>query len=504
MNENLVPLKVAPGIFKNGTLSQAVGRWAGGNLVRFREGTVGPVGGWARMTDFTGAELAALPGKVRATISWSLDSGEPVIAFGSTTNLMLLAGGVLRDVTPPDLITGSGDAGNSNNLGSYGNGAYGTGGYSAGTQIVTTTQADTWQLDLFGEYLVGVLPSDGRVLVWEGNYASPAIPAPGSPQNCRGVVVTPERFMVALGAEGNVRKVYWADREGYSDWDRESVTNTAGDFELTTSGRLMAGRRTRGQTLLFTDSDLHAMTYIGGEFVYRFDQVGQNCGLLAPNAVAMVDGTAYWMGRSGFFMFDGYVRPIPCEVSDWVFGTLNEEQLSKVVACSISDEGEVWWFFPSGTSKENSHYVCYSYREGHWSMGALPRTSGCDAGALVRPILVSPEGYIFEHELALNHQGALPYLESGPIEMGMGDNVMKLLRLVPDETTLGDMRAYLKTSMHPTGPETDHGPFPVGAPTNLRLTARRVRLRFEQNPAHGAADWRIGTMRLGLKMGGRR
>lgn len=500
MIETLLPLKVPPGIVQNGTGSAAAGRWADGNLVRFREGTVGPVGGWAQMRDSNGAALAPIAGKVRAMAAWSLGSGEPVLGFGSTTKLMLLGGGTLRDVTPVGLTAGREDGAFGSALGSYGNGVYGSSNYGTGAQIATFQPADTWQLDTFGNFLVGVLTGDGRVWVWEGNYANAAVQAPNSPIGCRGLVVTAERFLVALGAGGNNRQVQWASQGGYTVWGA-ATGNTAGRFELSTTGRLMAGRRARGQTLLFTDSDLHAMTYIGGQFIYRFDQVGQNCGLIAPNAVAMVDGTAYWMGTDGFFSFDGYVRPIACEVSDYVFGRMTREQRAKVVAVSKSSFGEVWWFFPADGAKENSRYVVYNYREGHWTVGALARTAGSDVGALQRPVLVAPDGTIFEHELATNHGGAVPFLETGPIELGAGDHVMKLQRLVPDERTLGDVQVSLKTAMHPTGPETTHGPFPVGAPTNLRVTARQVRLRLTQR-APGA--WRVGTMKLGMRIGGRR
>jgi len=47
----LLPIKISPGFFKNGTQYQAKNRWYNGNLVRFSEGRLRPIGGWQRLAE---------------------------------------------------------------------------------------------------------------------------------------------------------------------------------------------------------------------------------------------------------------------------------------------------------------------------------------------------------------------------------------------------------------------------------------------------------------------
>jgi len=45
----LLPIKIPPGFFRNSTQYQAKNRWYKGNLVRFSEGRMRPIGGWTRL-----------------------------------------------------------------------------------------------------------------------------------------------------------------------------------------------------------------------------------------------------------------------------------------------------------------------------------------------------------------------------------------------------------------------------------------------------------------------
>lgn len=362
-----MPVELPPGIYKNGTEYQAKGRWSNGNLVRFIDGTKRPVGGWRRAQDPTGTNLVQLAGVPRRAIAWRGDAGAYRLGVGTTSHLFLIKGSVITDITPVGFTSGLAD-------GSYSPGGATTG---AGPLMAALTDADTWHLDNFGDWLVGVCSSTGKLYTWQNDAAYPAAIAAGSPSGCRGVVVTPERFVVALGDSTSVRKVTWASQESTTDWVASDI-NTAGDFDLATTGRLMCGRRTKAQTLLFTDNDLHTMDYIGGVLVYRFEQAGSHCGIISPNAVAILDATAIWMGHRNFYVYDGFVQPLPCDVADYVFGDFNEAQRAKVWALSLSQYGEVWWFYPSGSSTTNDRYVCYNYRERHWSIGTLARSCGFD------------------------------------------------------------------------------------------------------------------------------
>lgn len=302
----------------------------------------------------------------------------------------------------------------------------------------------------------------------------------------------------------STRRVYWAAQETGTIWV-PTATNTAGWFGLGTKGEILCGLPVREHTLIWTTLDLWTMTYIGGDFLFSFAQAGDNCGIISTRAAVSLDTGAYWMGQDRFFLFDGFVNPIPCEVGDYVFGRLNRAQIAKIWALANPKFSEVTWFYPSGGNTECDSYVTYNFEEKHWSFGALGRTCGVTVQpgiAAVGPVMVDSTGHIFDHETGSAKPGAgTVYLESGPLEIGEGDQTARVQLIIPDDKTVGDVRAYLYTSFAPDDVEVSRGPFTLSKITNLRASARQVRLRLEEVVA---TAWRVGVVRLGAIMGGRR
>jgi hypothetical protein len=318
-----------------------------------------------------------------------------------------------------------------------------------------------------------------------------------APTGCTGLIVTQERFLFALGAGGNPRKVQWCDQENNTVWT-PLATNQAGDFELTTIGSLQCSKRIRGTTILFTDVDVHTATYIGPPFIYSFERVGTSCGVISKQSVAATDNACIWMSGSGFWIYDGFVKPLPSDVSDFVFSNLNTTQASKIYCVHNSAFGEIWWYYPSVSTNEVDSYVTYNYRENHWSIGTLDRTCGTDKGIFSNPILVSSDGYVYEHEVGNNYDSQTLFAESGPIELGNGDRVMSLTGLVPDEKTAGDVRASFSTKFYPNTTKYTHGPYTLSSPTSVRLTGRQIAVKIE---AVALTDWRVGVIRFDGKPG---
>ena len=487
----LMPLKLPPGVYRQGTDLQTAGRWRDANLVRWREGTFGPVGGWTER-----AEITDIP--LRGAIAWRDNSGDRWIAAGAYDELWVLsAANAASDITPAGLTSGLEDAGYNTG---YGGGLYGAGTYGTPRpESGALTEATTWALDTWGEDLVACSTADGKLYQWELNVANPAAVITNAPTGCLSLVVTDERFLFALGAGGNRRLVQWSDREDNTEWT-PAATNESGSQELQTGGTIMCGLRVRGQTLILTDQDAHAAQYIGPPFVYGFERVGMNCGVVARHAAVSVDGNAYWMGRNGFFRYaGGTVEPVPCEVGDYIFGRLTASQRSKIFGVSNALHGEIWWFYPS--TGENDSYVVYNYRENHWTIGDLARTAGVDVGAFTNPVWFAPDGVAYDHENGFSYDGDMPHAESGPISLGNGDRVMVARELIPDEATQGDVTATFRTRFYPNDTERDYGPYTMGAPTSVRFTGRQVRMRID---GAATADWRWGVPRLDVKEGGGR
>ena len=181
-------------------------------------------------------------------------------------------------------------------------------------------------------------------------------------------------------------------------------------------------------------------------------------------------------------------------------------QQAKCWATALGNFGEVWFFYPSANSQEPNRYVVWNFRENHWTIGTLTRTVGMDRGTFEYPMFVDLTR-VYEHERGTTHAGAgTPFLESGPIELGNGEQVMTARQLFPDEATLagqvlGSVNATIFSATYPTATEATHGPFTLANPTSVRLTGRQVRLRLEEI-AEG--DWRVGDLRLEAVAAGKR
>jgi hypothetical protein len=488
----LVALELPAGIYNHGTELDSSGRWIDGNFIRWQNGSVRPIGGW------TLRKSSATASAPRGMVAWIDHSSVTHIAVGTHNKLHALnQGSVVQDITPTSFTAGSVDAPANYGFGglTYGNDAYG-----APRDAAVPTPVTTWSLDTFGQNLVACSSSDGKIYEWSLSSSAVAQVLSNAPTGNNAIMVTDERFVFALASGGNPQKVNWSDRENNNLWAASS-TNQAGDIELQTSGEIMCGLRVKGSALILTTLDAHAATYAGPPYVYSFERVGSSCGVISAKSAISVDQGAFWMGTGSFFQYNGNaVQEMPCDVSDYVFTDINQAQRSKVCAIHNSQFGEVWWFYPSNDSNENNRYVVYDYKEGHWNIGSLERTAGVDLGAFRSPLWFDPSGNLYNHEFGYKHDSA-PFLESGPITMGSGENIMKVNEIIPDEKTQGQVSLTFKTRFYPNGDETSHGPFTLANPTGARFQGRQVRLLINGSELN---NWRAGKMRLNVIEGGRR
>lgn len=497
----LLPLKIPAGFYKTGTDLDASGRWEDGSLVRWRDGSLRPVGGWR----VNGNIASITQNAPRGMHTWQSNNGTRYVASGSYNELFaVVSGGTSYDITPSDLSDGLETA--AYNVG-YGYGFYGTGFYGVPRpQTGNLVEATTWSLDNFGEYLVACSTADGRLLEWQLGASSDAAVISNAPTNNAGLIVTEERFILALGAGGNPRKVQWCDRENNTSWT-PATTNEAGDIELQTSGQIQTAIRTRGKTLIITDIDVHTATYIGPPYVMGFERVGTSCGIISRKAAADVDMGVFWMGNGSFFRFDGNVASeVPCAVHDHVFADMNTSQKSKIWAFTNGQFGEIWWFYPSSGSNEVDRYVAFDYKENHWLIGELARTTGAPRGVFEYPMLMNEDGALYDHEVGISYETSSSqqtvFAQSGPISIGSGDNIMHVTDLIPDEKTQGGVDVTFKSRFYPNDTEYSHGPFTPSSPTAVRFSGRQIRMRVEGDAPY--SNWKVGTMRIEAKPGGRR
>ena len=496
-----LPLTLPPGIYRNGTAYQSKGRWYNGNLVRFFQGAILPHGGWRAQS------TSAMTGKGRAIISWHDNAQNTWSAIGTESHLYAMTrGGAISDITPSGFTAGRADAVAQ---GGYGDGNYGQNIYGAPIPDTNQVQdASMWTLDTFGQYLVGCMSDDGNIYQWTLNTGTPAAKVTGAP-GATAIFTTAEGMLMALGAGNIPRQVMWSDQQNDTNWTPTS-SNQAGDFELGTNGRLLMGLRIKSGSLLFTDIDVWLSTYQANELVYGFNRVGLGCGAISRGAAVAVDAVssaygaqAVWMGDNGFWLYNGYVLPLACDVWDYVFNNLNELQKSKISCEMNSAFGEITWHYPSGSSTEIDSYVTWNFRENHWALGSLCRLSGVDAGINAQyPLRVYTDGYVYEHEVGFNYgAGVMPFLESGPFELGNGNQVQYARKLLPDDLTAGDVKATFFVKFEPDDTETSYGPYSLSKLTDVRFGGRQMRVRYD---GINLDSWRIGAPRLDVVAGGLR
>jgi hypothetical protein len=460
--------------------------------------------------------------KYRASHTWVNNSNNPYFAAASYNRIAIIDGnGSSYDITPSPVPSGTAEA--SQNTG-YGGSTYGSGNYGVEREEdFTIAEATVWTLANWGEDLLAVSNSDGHIYeldmsAWslaptttpmtkvsanalvvdiaDGTTANPT----EVPTSNYGLVVTAERFVFALRAGGNPRKVQWCDRENLYEW-QPSVINEAGDIELQTSGSIVAGVSVRGRTLLLTTTDCWTATYQGPPTVFGFQKIGDSCGLVGKNMLASVGPSAFWMGKNNFFFYDGtQARVLPCEVHDKVFTELNRSKVSHGWCVANQKFNEVWWFYPANGADECNKYVAYDYRENHWLIGDLTRSTGVDSGPFQEPWWVANSA-AYRHETGYGHESAAVFLESGPIDFADGDTVARITEVIPEEDTQGEVSLKFKTKFYPNDTETTHGPYNPANPISVRFTGRQMKLRIDGGEGN---NWRFGDLRIRAYGGGRR
>ena len=486
----LANIDIPPGVFANGTARQAQNRWRLSNLVRWPDGNnLQPVGGWVARSAST------VTGKARALITWADNSSTRWIGVGTHSGLYVMtASGAVSNITPAAFTSGTADATLG---GGYGSGAFGIGAYgTARPDVASIIPASVWTLDTWGQYMIGCMEGDGKLYEWTLNTAVVAAAISGAPTGCSGLVVTAERFIFAL----KDRTVLWCDQGVNTDWTA-GATDQAGDQDLDTQGQLMCGRRVSGGTLLFTNVDVWLARYQGLPAVYGFQRVGSDCGIIAKGAAVSLDSRCVWMGRDNFYLYDGSVMALPCDVVDYVFTDISTNQVSKVTAWHNVQHGEVWWHYPSGDSTENNRYVKWNYRRGIWDFGALERTAGASIGVFNYPICADASGVIYEHEQGWSWGGSTPYVRTGPFEwpgdLGGSDKRSMIKGFVGDEGTQGQAQATFYAREWPNGDATTYGPYTITtAPVDVLFTGRQIEMRIDITTA---ADARVGVFQFDVQ-----
>ncbi len=456
------------------------------------------------------ASLGYTPTEVTVTIA-----SPCVVTFSTTipdnTALRLLTTGALpTGLVPGTIYYAVNSTGTTCNLAAT----------AGGTPIITTgTQSGTHYLSVRG-ILLSSLANATDVPI---------------KQTCI-TVSDANRFMFALGCTEfgstvfNPMLVRWAKGESITDWTPSS-TSDAGFVQLSRGSKIITAAQARQELLVWTDSSLYSLQYVGYPNQWPAQLVGDNISIVGQNAATYASGVSYWMGVDKFYKYDGRTQSLRCDLLRYIFSDINTQQYAQVYAGTNEGFNEIWWFYCSADSTQNNRYVVYNYTEDIWYYGNMARTAWLDNGLLTSPTAATYVNNLVNHEVGYDDDatGTPVAIEasitSAEFDIEDGHNFAFVTRILPDVTFNNSTAASPAITMtfYPlvnsgTG-YTD--PASVGGSNYAAITRTTtvpveeftgqvfVRVRGRQlaykvsSTALGVA-WQLGSPRFDLRSDGRR
>mgnify|MGYP003133747044 FL=1 len=396
-----------------------------------------------------------------------------------------------------------------------------------------TLDARNWSFDNFGEDLIATV-SKGKTFLWNTSNGTGvrANAIANTPTKSRfNLVSMPDRHVFLFGTEtviGNSTTqddlfLRFASQETTNDFV-PTATNTAGSFRIQDGSKIVSAVRSRNAVLVWTDTSLNALQFVGAPFTFSLVQIGANCGAVGVHSAVDVNGIAYWMSQNAFYLYDGAVKKIPCSVQDYVFEDFSITQQPETFAGVNSEFNEVTWFYASNTSNQINRSVTYNYLEKTWYTSNLARTTWTDYGVYQRPYatkyntsdtpttptvkgVTAGASIFYEHEEGVNDdQTAMTaFITSGDFDIQDGQQILSLSRGIPDfKNQVGDavMTLGFKTYPSENGTTIDRTVNNTTKFFNLRGRGRQTNVKITSNTLD--SDWRYGTLRLDIKPDGGR
>ena len=343
------------------------------------------------------------------------------------------------------------------------------------------------------------------------------------------------RFVLVFGTNDygqtflNPMLIRWSDQEDPYTWTPQA-TNQAGSLQLSHGSEIITALQSRQEIVVFTDSSLYSLQYVGPPFVWTAQLLADNVSIIGPNAAVIASGVVYWMGVDKFYKYDGRVQTLNCDLRRYIFNDFNKLQPQQVYAGTNEGFNEIWWFYCSADSNVSDKYVIYNYIENVWSYGNIGRTAWLDSGLLPLPVAATYDSELVQHEdgvdaYVLGNLTALPaYISSSEFDIGDGHNFGYVWRILPDLTfenstsTPSGSAAAVAMTLYPlqnSGSGTGNlGSASVTKGATYNITEEytgqvytRVRGRqliFKISSDQIGTTWQLGAPRLDIRADGRR
>ena len=423
----------------------------------------------------------------------------------------------------------------------WGVSTWGDGTWGSAAAVSFANQLRLWSHDSFGEDLV-INPRAGGIFFWDEssgvnnravNITSLSCANLAPTVGLQTIVSDIDRHVIVLGADpivGSARSgssdpllIAFSDQESVTVWE-PTATNTAGDIRLSSGSQIVGGLRARQEILIWTDTSLYSMQFVGAPFTFGVNLINENVGMISPNGAVNAPDGVYWMARDGFYKYTGSVQRVPCSVLNYVLDDLNNTQSFKIFAFSNKEFNEIGWFYASSSSDDIDRYVNYNYLEGVWSIGQLSRTAWLDEGIFANPLATegsSNSSVLYNHESGDDDDGSPMdnvFIESGDIDIEQGEQFGFVSRIIPDvkffgdTPTTGQINFVVKTRNFPGENLTTNSTNNVTSSTKQNFIRARGRQMVFRVQSDDDADtgvrlgfkWRLGINRFDIKTDGRR
>ena len=396
-----------------------------------------------------------------------------------------------------------------------------------------TLDARNWSFDNFGEDLIATVHK-GKTFRWDTSNGTGvrAVAISQAPTSSRFTLVSmPDRHIFLFGTETTIGNsttqddlfLRFSSQEDFTTWN-PTATNTAGSFRIQDGSKIVSAVRSRNAVLVWTDTSLHAMQFVGAPFTFSLVQIGANCGAVGVHAAVDVNGVAYWMSQNAFYLYDGSIKKIPCSVQDFVFEDFSITQQPETYVGVNSEFNEVTWYYASTNATQIDRSVTYNYLERTWYTSTLSRTTWTDYGVYQRPYATKYEtgttgttptvlgvtagaSLLYEHEQGVNDdQSAMTaFITSGDFDIQDGQQILSISKGIPDfknQVGSATMTMGFKTYPTDTSNTIDRSVDNTTKFFNLRGRGRQTNVKITSNTLD--SDWRYGTLRLDIKPDGGR
>ena len=419
--------------------------------------------------------------------------------------------------------------------------------WGSGAALTVGQQLRLWTQDNYGEDLV-FAPRGGQPYYWNATNGvttrgvtlasestSEGFLGQFVPTQTNQIVASAiQRFVICFGSNSydstnantsfDPMIVRWSDQENPYEWV-PAATNQSGEFRLSNGSFILAARNTRQEILIWTDSAIYSMQYLGPPFVWGFNIIQDNISLMGPNAVITANNITYWMGTDKFYFYDGRVQTLPCSLRTFVFNRLNKDQAWQCHVGYNEEFNEIWWFYPSTGSSVIDSYVIYNIIENSWYYGTMGRTAWLRSGLRKYPFAADYNGRLLYHEASVDDEAGntpqpiVSYIQTSDFDIGDGHNFGFVWRILPDLTFSGSTAANPQvtltvkprvnsgtpygTTNSPTVTRT--ASFPVEEYTGQVYTRIRGRqMAFRIDSAALGVQWQLGSPRIDIRPDGRR